>query len=234
MKDLDFYTVSNNYIAYLKSEELKKRGFSRVPNMDYGKSRKPKFLCGIVLEVNTLCYFVPVSSYKQKKPDNFLICDKNDNVVSSLRFNYMFPVPLNLLKQRNIDSEHNFKYKALLSQELTYCVANQDEIRRLAHRTYKRVLLGKDKGLVTNSCDFRLLEEKCLEYQTKSNSNAITHDYAYAKIEPEQVKDLQLAEIDFEARPADDGKIIVRYNAGDKDRVEQLLAAPPSSGLKLK
>ena len=37
-------------------------------------------------------------------------------------------------------------------------------IQHLAERTYKRVLLGKDQGLVVNSCDFSLLETKCAEY----------------------------------------------------------------------
>lgn len=59
-------------------------------------------------------------------------------------------------------------------------------------------------------------------------------NYAYVKIEPEQVKDLQLTQIDFEARTDNDGKVIVRCNASDKEKVEQLLAAPPTNGLKLK
>ena len=75
MKDLDFYIVPNSYITYLQKAESIKWGFTRVPNMDYGKNHKPKFICGIVLEINDVSYFVPVSSYKFKKPDNFLICD---------------------------------------------------------------------------------------------------------------------------------------------------------------
>lgn len=168
MNNLDFYTVPNNYITYLQGEEIAKRGFTRIPNINYGKERKSKFLCGIVLEVNAVNYFVPVSSYKQKKPDNFLIFDKNGNIVSSLRFNYMFPIPLNIVKQRRIDTEPDLKYKALLSQELQYCINNQDTIRTLASRTHKRVLLGKNKGLVHNSCDFQLLEQKCKEYSQEN------------------------------------------------------------------
>ena len=107
---------------------------------------------------------MPVTSYKIKKPDNFLICADNGAVVSSLRFNYMFPIPAAAITRRIIDTEPDVKYKALLSQELRYCIKNQDEIRHLAERTYKRVLLGKDPGLVINSCDFKLLELKCNEW----------------------------------------------------------------------
>ena len=180
MKDLDFYIVQNSYITYLQKAESIKRGFTRVPNMDYGKNHKPKFICGIVLEINAVAltvivllsleindvsYFVPVSSYKFKKPDNFLICDKNGNTISSLRFNYMFPVPLKIIKQRRIDIEPDLKYRALLAQELKYCKDNQDTIRNLAKRTHKRVMLAKSPTLVKNSCDFSLLEQKCQEYK---------------------------------------------------------------------
>ena len=165
MDKLNFYTVDLSYVNYLKNAETQKRGFSRVPNMDYGNSRKPKFLCGVVLQINTMNYFVPVTSYKQQKPDNFLIYASNGQIVSSLRFNYMFPVPLTLVKERRISNEPNLAYRALLSQELQYCIKNQETIRSLAERTYKRVLLGKDPGLVVNSCDFKLLEEKYREYE---------------------------------------------------------------------
>ena len=49
MDKLNFYTVDLPYVNYLKNAEQEKRGFSRVPNMDYGTQRKPKFLCGVVL-----------------------------------------------------------------------------------------------------------------------------------------------------------------------------------------
>ena len=164
MDKLDFYTVDLDYVRYLKKAEQEKRGFSRVPNIDYSKNSKPKFLCGIVLQVNDINYYVPVTSYKTQKPDNFLILADNGKTVSSLRFNYMFPIPKGLATIRIIASEPDYTYRSLLAQELRYCIKNQNKIQNLAQRTYKRVLLGKDKGLVVNSCDFQLLEQKCLEY----------------------------------------------------------------------
>ena len=85
-------------------------------------------------------------------------------MVSSLRFNYMFPIPKGFTSVRSISGEPDRAYRALLSQELRYCIQNQGAIQHLAERTYKRVLLGKDQGLVANSCDFSLLEQKCVEY----------------------------------------------------------------------
>lgn len=160
----NFYTVDLSYVDYLKDAECKRRGFSRVPNMEYGDKRKPKFLCGVVIQVGGKDYYVPVTSYTQQKPDNFLIRAANGQVTSSLRFNYMFPVPKELVSERTIAKEPDRAYRALLAQELQYCVKNQEEICRLAERTYKRVLLGKNPGLVHNSCDFRLLERACSLY----------------------------------------------------------------------
>lgn len=180
MENLNFYTVDLEYVDYLKKSEEEHRGFSRIPNMDYGKQRKPKFLCGIVLQINEQDYYVPVSSYKEKKPDNFLVEAANGQVVSSLRFNYMFPVPKDLISERKIATEPDQAYRALLSQELQYCIKNQDEIRRLAERTYKRVLLGKNPGLVANSCDFLLLEERCATYM-KSQKQSLEEKINEAK-----------------------------------------------------
>ena len=165
MENLNFYTVDLDYVTFLKTSEKSKRGFSRIPDMDYGDLRKPKFLCGIVLQINEQNYYVPVTSYKEQKPDNFLIRAADGQVVSSLRFNYMFPVPSDLVTERRIDTEPDRAYRALLAQELRYCIKNQDQIRKLAERTYKRVLLGKNPGLVANSCDFSLLEHCCATYE---------------------------------------------------------------------
>ena len=178
MDKLNFYTVDFGYVKFLKEAEQEERGFSRVPNVDYGKQHKPKFLCGVVLQVNDVDYYVPVTSYTQQKPDNFLIRASNGRVTSSLRFNYMFPVPKELVAVRTISGEPDRAYRALLAQELRYCIVNQEKIRKLAVRTYKRVNLGLDKGLVANSCAFQLLERKCKEYQ-------IEHQQKQATIQPD-------------------------------------------------
>lgn len=173
MENLNFYTVPLDYVEYLQKAELHKRGFTRVPNLEYGKERNQKFLCGIVLRINEMDYYVPVSSYKIQKADNFLICEKDGHAVSSLRFNYMFPVPRNLVKVRRIFLEPDEKYRALLTMELRYCIRNHDEIRRLAQRTYRRVLQAKNPGLVHNSCDFLLLEEKCRSYTMEKSKEKV-------------------------------------------------------------
>ena len=170
MDKLNFYTADFDYVKYLQEAEKECRGFSRVPNMEYTNGHKQKFLCGIVLRVNEIDYYVPVTSYKQQKPDNFLIKADNGQVVSSLRFNYMFPIPKELTTVHVISDEPDRAYRALLAQELRYCIKNHNIIHHLAERTYKRVLLGKSMGLVVNSRNFRLLEEKYRDYLARNFS----------------------------------------------------------------
>lgn len=176
MDKLNFYTVELDYVKFLKHTEEKERGFSRVPNMDYGIQHKPKFLCGVVLQLKNMNYYVPVTSYKQQKPDNFLIQAANGQIVSSLRFNYMFPVPDKLISPRIIIAEPDHAYRALLSQELRYCIRHQETIQYLAERTYKRVLIGRNPGLVHNSCDFRLLEQAYHSYLLEERNSQISHE----------------------------------------------------------
>ncbi len=175
MKQLDFYTVDLEYVKHLQKGEKNTRGFSRVPNIDYGYDKKRKFLCGVVLQINGIKYYVPVTSYKQQMRDNFLVYSRSGKVVSSLRFNYMFPVPDGLIERRVINDEPDIAYRTLLAQELQYCIKNQNEILRLAKRTYKRVIMGKDPGLTYNSCNFALLEQLCHDY-TKAKGQKMHRD----------------------------------------------------------
>ena len=67
--NLFFYDVDIDYVRYLKEAEKAKRGFTRVPDVEYGNERK--MVCGVVLEMNGYKYYVPISSYKKKYP---IIC----------------------------------------------------------------------------------------------------------------------------------------------------------------
>ena len=172
MEKLNFFTVDTAYVQYLKKAETEVRGFTRVPTMDYTPGQKPKFLLGVVLSVNGSDYYVPVTSFRLQKKDNFLIQVDNGTITSSLRFNYMFPVPKEMVSVRVISTEPDRAYRAFLAQELRWCIKHQRDIQRLAERTYKRVLLGKDPGLLANSCAFRFLEGKCREWIAEHSMEA--------------------------------------------------------------
>ncbi|MEG0614114.1 MAG: septation protein SpoVG family protein [Oscillospiraceae bacterium] len=164
---LCFYDVDKKYIEFLKGKEIEKRGISFIPNMEYG-DREQKFLCGIVLKINSLNYYVPVSSYKKQQSENILIQikDKKANPIKgSLRFNYMFPVPDYAIKKRDFSLETRIYRKTFLENQLAFCNSIQDDIRSKALSTYNKIVTGKDKFLTNFSGDFLLYETACLEHQ---------------------------------------------------------------------
>lgn len=169
MEKLSFYDVDIQYINYLQAEERKHRGFTKVPNIKYKDKRK--FLCGIVLRINELEYYVPISSYKKQKSENFLIIFDDDDynkVKGSLRFNFMIPVPKDCIKERIIKEEKDEKRRIFLHKQLKFINSNVDTIKRRAKRTYLRVINNYSPHLTRNSCDFKFLEEKCREYMLSS------------------------------------------------------------------
>lgn len=101
---LSFYDIDKDYVKYLQKEEMNERDFTKVPNIEY-PGNLSKFTCGVVLDVHEYKYYVPVSSYKMQKPDNILInieSERYNKVKGALRFNYMFPVPDECIKERII------------------------------------------------------------------------------------------------------------------------------------
>lgn len=164
--NLKFYEVDSEYIKYLKEN-----GDDRIPNIEYIKHKK--FFCGIVLTINNFNYFAPVSSYTRKVRTSFLIKDKDkDNkqlkAISSLRFSFMFPCPIEYLNQKDFSKEDT-KYQILLRKELHYCNINREKIKKLANEVYK-LGLNEETRNKFNICDFKKLEEKCLEYIELKNN----------------------------------------------------------------
>ena len=158
--NLKFYEVDSEYIKYLRVN-----GDQKIPNIEYEKHKK--FFCGIVLTINNFNYFAPVSSYNKKVHTSFLIMDKDRETkklkaISSLRFSFMFPCPIEYLSQKDFSKEDE-KYKILLRKELHYCNTNREKIKKMANEVYKLGLNEKNRQKF-NICDFKKLEEKCLEY----------------------------------------------------------------------
>lgn len=162
MSLLEFYYIDESYIKYLKNAELEARGFTCVPNVHYWNT--DKFFFGTVLQIDKNCYFVPVTSYAKKQEDAFLLRDKQNKVLGSLRFNYMIPVPKECLMKVDINSLPTEYNKVHTSKELACCRRNRERIFKRAEKTYERVISGLHSELLKNSCDFKLLEQKCQEY----------------------------------------------------------------------
>lgn len=157
---LKFYEVDSEYIKYLKEN-----GDDKIPNIEYKKHKK--FFCGIVLTINNFNYFAPVSSYNKKVHTSFLIMDKDKEnkklkPISSLRFSFMFPCPIEYLSQKDFSKEDE-KYRNLLRKELRYCNKNREKIKKLANEAYK-LGLKEETRKKFNICDFKKLEETYFRY----------------------------------------------------------------------
>lgn len=163
MDDLKFYEVTEDYINYLQSEERIKRGFTRVPNIGYDTNEK--FVCGIVLHIKEFNYYAPISSFKKQQKSNILIKDtKNGQVLSSIRFSFMFPILDSELIYKNFLLEDKI-YARLLNKEYSFCLKHYDDIKKKAVRVYNDVINKYNPKFNSDCCDFQLLEQKCKEYQ---------------------------------------------------------------------
>lgn len=183
MEKLNFYDVNMDYIDYLKRKEIEYRSFTRVPNIKYRDDQK--FLCGIVLRIDEFEYYVPVTSYKYEKSESFLIVfedDKYNKIKDSLRFNFMIPVPPNCIRERIIKNENNIKRRMFLHRQLEFINKNIDIIKNRAKRTYLRVINNYNPHLTENSCDFKFLEQKCIEYiSTSDKYSTVANHYSIRK-----------------------------------------------------
>ncbi len=162
--EICFYHISNDYISFLKKYEREQVGYTCVPNIQYKTS--DKFVFGAVMNINGINYFVPVSSYAKDQADVILMRDKKNksDILGSLRFAYMLPVPRPCLIKLDINSITNAYSKTHISKELAFCRRERDKIFKQAEKTYFRVTHKVNEQLVKNSCDFKILEQAYIEY----------------------------------------------------------------------
>lgn len=167
MEELLFYTVDKNYIKYLSKFE------SHVSyNKDEIGHSRPYL--GIVLKIENYKYFVPLYSYKEhyqkykNNPSFFFIYDRRNNPLAIIKFSAMIPVPNNIKVTSLLEyNKSDKKYKDLISAEYRYINSNKKEIYKRANKMYIAVTKHKSNFLKTIACDFKLLEERCLEYKVE-------------------------------------------------------------------
>lgn len=155
MGDLKFYEIDKEYAKYLKTFD------KQVPNLEYQSNNK--FSCGIVYNINGFDYFAPVSSFNMKQKTNFVIKDKGKDI-SSIRFCFMLPVPKTEYTLCDFSSKKQ-TYIDLVNAEYSYCKSNASEIYLLAEKVYN-IGANRNHPLAYTCCDFKLLEQKCKEYES--------------------------------------------------------------------
>lgn len=157
MMSLNFYTIDQKYIKYLKSFD------NKVPDIDYSSNKK--FFCGVVLKINGHEYFAPITSFKKKQQTNLIIYSnsKNGKPISSIRFCHMIPVRKEYLTLKDISKISDPKYQSLVSAELQFCRANQEQIEKAAQRVYNYGITPQHFQY-KNCCKFSDLERALNNY----------------------------------------------------------------------
>lgn len=160
MDNIKFYQVSSTYVDYL------------VPyaphlfhNKQKGQQNERKYI-GVVLHINDMDYFAPLSSFKEKhgrmSEGLDFIKIKNYAVIN---LNNMFPVPKGCYTYVDISKERDMKYQTLLLAEYRYIKSIQETLRKNAAILYRLKVKGEISALTKRCNDFLMLEELCRKYR---------------------------------------------------------------------
>lgn len=168
---LNIYNVSQRYYNYIRRYD------NKVPYLMHGKENRP--FIGIVLSINDCLYFAPLTSPKLKHlhMKNMLDFHKIDEgKLGAINFNNMIPVPRSELREVNLeesilDSFDTKKYKTLLKNQKEWCNYNRLNIIDKATKLYNIIDEPAMYKLRKRCCDFKLLEEKCKEYEAELTLN---------------------------------------------------------------
>lgn len=160
---MEFYHIKNNYINYLKQYD------NKVPD---NKDEKRPYV-GIVLEINGVKYYAPLSSPKQKhkKMKNGKDFRKiNQGIYGAINFNNMIPVVDCALIKIDIKNLKDLKYKNLLQNQYRYIRNDEEAIKRTA-KALRELLITPDAQLKKHDliikqrcCNLFILENCMKEY----------------------------------------------------------------------
>ena len=190
--NFSFYTVVTDYCDYLRKQD------PCVPYTMDKKSIRP--FVGIVFKVNGFNYYAPLTSPKQKHlhmKNQMDFLKINEGKWGAINFNNMIPVPgecLNKVELRvfDTDSKADIDYKNLLSNQLSWCNSNKDQILKKAEKLYNMICAGKGtESLINRCCDFVMDEKLCMDFSEHKKSislNQNTHNKRSVREELKTIK----------------------------------------------
>lgn len=157
MKSLRLVRIDDKYIRYLKGSD------KRVQD---NKNRRRPYV-GIVLQVGSYDYFVPMESPKENHSNiksGIHILKLDGGRLGLLGFNNMIPVHKSALIDFNIEEEADKKYAELLKRQVSYMNQRKADIYEHASKTYYKATKGDNKFLNEICCNFKKLEWACKNY----------------------------------------------------------------------
>lgn len=160
MDNIKLYQVTPDYVDYL---------LPYAPHLFHNKKpnqQNERKYIGVVLHINEMDYFAPLSSFKKKHQYLYesldLIKVKKYAVIN---LNNMFPVPKAHFFYVDIAQETNPQYRSLLLSEYRYIKSIQHKIRKNAEILYYLKIKGEKSPLTMRCNDFLKLEEMCKKYR---------------------------------------------------------------------
>lgn len=167
MEKLILVRLDVNYCNYLRKFD------NKVP-YNYDKKVLRPFI-GVLFEVNGFKYFAPLSSPKpkhkcMKSTLDFLKIANGE--LGAINFNNMLPVTDNNIIKLDLEKDcltkTEEKYTKLLKEQLYWLNRNQDKLYNKSTKLYDKYISGTlNSSIAERCCNFKLLEEKCLEYNKK-------------------------------------------------------------------
>lgn len=132
------------------------------------KNKRP--FVGIILKINEINYFAPLSSPKKKHEkmknsiDFIKINNGRDGVIN---LNNMIPIPEEQYNEINIKEEiqKDKKYGIILKYQIKWCNENKEQIINNAKRLYDLITEERaNLNLRNRCCDFKFLEVKLNQF----------------------------------------------------------------------
>lgn len=169
---MDWYVVDKNYINYLLTFD------SKVGFVEYGE--KLKLHIGIILTVDEVNYYVPVSSAKSKhlRMSNSLDFHKiefEQQLLAVINLNNMIPVLDKCVTQIKYNNVSNFRSFETEQEKTNYIYLLQKEkkvidsittiLSEKAVKLHKNVLEKPSSKLAQRCYNFKLMEEKLKLYK---------------------------------------------------------------------
>ena len=156
--------LDTDYCNYL-------RQFDKKVPYNYGKKELRPFV-GVLFKIDKYMYFAPLSSPKPKhlkikSKIDFLRLDNGK--LGAINFNNMLPVTeKNIIKidlEKNCISKSEEKYMKLLKEQLFWLNRNSEKLFGKSRKLYDKYVNNTlNSNIAKRCCNFKLLEEKCYEY----------------------------------------------------------------------
>lgn len=169
-------TIEKEYLDYLRSIE------SHIPLTDYGIDKYKPFF-GELFKIKDIVYITQISHpqkrhYTLKENLDFYKLYRIKELIGVVNLNYMFPVHKNKIidvRYKDIDKFRTFKdeneknnYITILKKEM-----KEIKIKKIDEKAFELYNMKNNfpNNIISKRCiDFKLLEQKCLEYETNKQN----------------------------------------------------------------